>query len=272
VIRAAGLALLVTFAASPALAQSELAQAESAYLEVDFEGTRDHALEALREGGHPPDELVRIYQLLGTASSLMGEEDAARDYFVRMLGIDPDAQLDESVPPRARNPYLEARGIWAARQGRLAVETGLDRASSAVRVELRDPTDMARRVRLAARLEGAAEYTEQEYQAQSVLAVPVDGAAEADRVEYYVQIIDMHGNVLLAEGSPFAPRVVGRMPSGGGGAAENGGGGGVTFFEEPLFWILVGGAVLAAGAITAAVVVDQRSSVGLQTAISFGVD
>ncbi|MEQ8452900.1 MAG: hypothetical protein RLO52_37805 [Sandaracinaceae bacterium] len=265
-------ALAFTFAAAPALAQTELEQAESAYLEVDFESTRDHALEALREGGHPPEELVRIYQLLGTASSLMGEEDAARDYFVRMLGIDRDAQLDESVPPRARNPYLEARGIWAARQGRLSISTGLDRASSAVRVELRDPTDMARRVRLAARLEGQAEYNQQEYQSQSVLAVPVEGAAEADRVEYYVEIVDMHGNVLLAEGSPFAPRVVGRVPSGGGGAEGEGGGGRVTFFEEPLFWILVGVGVLAAGAVTAAVIVDQRSSVALQTGISFGVD
>ena len=105
-----------------------------------------------------------------------------------------------------------------------------------------------------------------------MLAVPVEGAAEADRVEYYVEIVDMHGNVLLAEGSPFAPRVVGRVPSGGGGAEGEAGGGRVTFFEEPLFWILVGVGVLAAGAVTAAVIVDQRSSVALQTGISFGVD
>ena len=259
--------LLVSSASLAAAQETELEGAEAAYLEVDFEGTRSHALDALREGGHSPQELVRIYSLLGISSSALGDEDAARDYFVRMLGLDANAQLDDSVPPRLRNPFLEARGQWSARPGRLEVETGLDRASSAVRVELRDPTGMARVIRVAARLEGAAEYTVQEYQSQTVIATPLAGAAEADRLEYYVEVLDMHNNVILAEGSAFAPHVLGRAPSGGGG-----GGGGSTIFEEPILWIIVG-AVLVAGAVIATIfAVDAQSRIGVQSGVSFGID
>ena len=260
--------VLAALAATSARAQdgSALEQAESAYLEVDFEGTRDHALEALRGGRLDPAQLVRAYQLLGIASSALGDEDAARDYFVRMLGIDLDATLDESVPPRLRNPYLEARGIWAARQGRLGIEVGLDRERSAVQVTLRDPTDMARRVRVAARVEGAAEYATQEYPAGASVSAAVAGAAEADRVEYYVEVLDMHGNVIVSEGGPFAPRVVGRT------AVEGGGGGGLGIFGEPVLWIVVGAVVLVALGIGIGVGVDQSSQLGLETGVSIGVE
>lgn len=257
-----GLALL----ASPALAQEvdHLARAEQAYLDVEFEATRDHGLEALRGGGLDPERLVRCYMLLGIASSALREEDAARDYFVRMLGIDPDAQLDESVNPQMRDPYLEARGMWAARPGRLEIEVGLDRAASSVRVELRDPSDMARRVRIAARLEGEAEFATVEYEASATLAAPVTGAAGADRVEYYVEVLDIHGNTLLAEGSPFDPRVVGRL--------RMGGGSGVAFFEEPLFWIIAGAAIVVGAALATGIIVDSRSRIGVQTGVSLEID
>lgn len=257
--------VLLASTASAQDAEGALARAEEAYLGVDFDGTREHAMAALREGGHASSELVRIYLLLGISSAALGDEDAARDYFVRMLGLDPNAELDESVPPRLRNPFLEARGVSAARGARLGVETGLDRASSALHVEISDPTAMARRVRVAARLEGGAEYSVAEYPAAAVLNAEVAGAADAERVEYYVEVLDMHGNVILSTGSPFSPRVVGRTATGGGG------GGGATVFEEPLFWIIVAAVVLVAGAITTGVAVDSRSRIGLQTGIRFGI-
>lgn len=266
------LILLSLLCAAPAMAQRDpLAAAEAAYLEVDFEGTRNNALLALRAGGKTPEQVVRIYQLLGISSSALGDEDAARDYFVRMLGIDRDAALDESVPPRLRNPYLEARGVWAARQGRLEITAGLDRATSSVRIELTDPTDMARRVRVSTRLEGDAQYTTQEYAAAAVLGARMEGAAEADRVEYYVDVLDMHGNVILASGTPFSPRVVGRAPAGSTGGGGGGGGGG-SFVEEPVLWIVVGAVLAVAAAVTIGVVVDQRSRIGFQSGVTIGVD
>ncbi|MCB9595521.1 MAG: hypothetical protein H6719_22565 [Sandaracinaceae bacterium] len=267
-----GLALWLT--AGTALAQgsgasgapSHLRAAEEAYLNVEFEEVRDHALEALRGGGLTPAQLVRTYELLGVANSALHETDTARDYFVRMLGIDPDHELDASVNPEMRDPFLEARGLWAARAGRLRIEVGLDRPNSALRVQVIDPTDMATRIRVAARLEGDAEFVTQEYEATVELTAAVTGAGSADRVEYYVEILDMHGNVMLGEGSAFDPRVVGRM------RVEGGGGGGVTIFEEPVFWIIVAAVAAVAVGVTVGVVVDQRSRIGIQTGISFGVD
>lgn len=261
-------ALLLLLPSAAFAQESALERAESAYLEVDFDGTYEHALEALRAGGHQPDQLVRIYQLLGTASSALGREDEARDFFIRMLGLDRDAELDASVPPRLRDPYLEARGVWAARQGALRVQAGLDRARSSLRIELADPTDMARRVRVHARLEGEAEYRTHEGEARSVTDAPVEGAASADRVEYYVEVLDEHGNFLMTSGSAFEPRVVGRERVAGGVAPA----GGPSFFEEPVFWIIAGAVVATAAAVTVGVVVDQRSRIGAQTSISIGID
>ena len=134
-------------------------------------------------------------------------------------------------------------------------------------MELRDPTDMARRIRIAARLEGEAQFATAEYEAAATIAAPVTGAADADRVEYYVEVDDIHGNTLLAEGSAFDPRVVGRLDTGGGG-----GGGGTPFYEEPVLWIIVGAAVVVGAAIAIGVVVDARSRIGVQTGVSLEID
>lgn len=266
--RAAMLAFAITLAPGAALAQDALQQAEAAYLEVDFEGTYSHAIAALRAGGHDPTQLVRIYQLLGISASALGHEDEARDYFVRMLGIDRDAELDSSVPPRLRDPFLEARGVWAARPGRLGIRVGLDRARSALRVELSDPTDTGRRVLVHTRLEGEAQYVTQDAEARATIEVPVQGAASADRVEYYVELLDEHRNVMLAEGTAFEPRVVGRERVAPGPAAA----GGPSIFEEPVFWIVVGAVVAVAAGITMGVVADSRSHIGAQTSIAIGID
>jgi len=268
----ASLSLLLLLAAAPAAAQgagsnAHLRQAEEAYLNVDFEAVQSHALEALRSGSLTPEQLVRTYELLGVANAI-SDPDAARDYFVRMLGVDPEHELDASVNPQMRDPFLEARGLWAARTTRLGVEAGLDRANSAVHVSLIDPTDMARRIRVAARLEGEAAFTEAEFDASGEVDAPVAGAGDADRVEYYVEVLDVHGNVMLAAGSEFSPRVVGRLRAADGGE----GGGGGTIFEEPVFWIIVGAVAAVTAAVVIGVVVDQRSRIGAQTGISFGVD
>lgn len=252
-----------------ALAQQDdaLRQAEAAYLEVDFEGTRTHALQALHAGGHSPAQLVRIYTLLGTASAALGREDEARTFFVRMLGLDRNAELDESVPPRLRDPYLEARGVWAARPGTLGVQINLDRSRSALHIALEDPTDLARRVVVHTRIEGEAQYGSAEAEASATVDVPVVGAADADRIEYFVEVLDEHGNFLVREGSPFQPRVLGRERRAAGAPA-----GGPSIVEEPVFWIVVGAVVLVGAAIAVGVAADQQSRIGAQSSISIGID
>lgn len=267
-MRALLLAIVVLAIPVGALAQDPLARAEAAYQEVDFESTYGQALAALRAGGQRPEQLVRIYTLLGISCSALGREDEARDFFVRLLGLDRDAELDASVPPRLRDPYLEARGVWAARQGTLGVAAGLDRARSTLRIEVADPTTMARRVMVYARLEGEAQFVAQEAEARAVVEVPIAGAASADRVEYYVEVLDEHRNFLIAEGSAFEPRVVGRERA----LGVAPGAAGASIFEEPVLWIIVGAVAAVAAAVTIGVVVDQRSRIGAQTSITIGID
>jgi hypothetical protein len=261
--------LLTLAVALSAEAQSgALPQAEEAYQNIDFDGVHTHATAALREGGHSRDELIRIYELLGVSASALGREDEARDYFVRMLGLDRDAQLDESVPPRLRDPYLEARGVWAARPGRLALEVNLDRAASALRVQLTDPSQMGARLMVYSRLEGEAQFQPHEGAAQSVTQVSVPGAAQADRVEYYVELLDQHRNIVLSEGTAFQPRTVGRERLAPGAAAPSG----PSVFEEPAFWIVTVFVLAAAGAVTGALIADERSRIGAQTGVTIGID
>ena len=260
-------AVLAGFAGRATAQLSPLESAEASYLEIDFEGTRDHAMEALRAGGNTADQMVRIYQLLGIASSALGDSDAARDYFARMLGIDPDALLDDSVPPRLREPYLEARGAWAARSARLEVEVGLDRGASALRFQLRDPTDMARSLHVGGRLEGASAFVERTVPAERETSLAVEGARDADRVEYFVDVRDAHDNSILSEGSEYLPEVIGRGVAGSEPVGES-----FDLFTDPVFWAVVGGVVAAAIGVTVGVAVDQQSRIGVRTVVTSGLD
>ncbi len=252
-------------AEAPPPALPPLAQAEQAYLDVDFSAALVAAQAALREGGHTPEELVRIYQLLGVCSASEGLAERARDYFLRMLAINPETELDDTVPPRLRAPFLEARGIVTARPQRLGAEVGIARAQSAVHVSLVDPFQMGQTLIIHARIEGGLEFTTREERPRASLDVPLAGSDSADRVEYWLELKDPFGNQVLVLGSEFEPRVVGRMSVAGAGAAPASGGGG-NVLEEPWFWIVVG-AVVVGGAVTAGVLGDQANRVELRTRV-----
>ena len=249
--------------APPPPALPPLAQAEQAYLDVDFSAALVAAQAALREGGHTPEELVRIYQLLGVCSASEGLAERARDYFLRMLAINPETELDDTVPPRLRAPFLEARGIVTARPQRLGAEVGIARAQSAVHISLVDPFQMGQTLIVHARIEGGLEFTTSEERPRASLDVRLAGSDSADRIEYWLELKDPFGNQVLVMGSEFEPRVVGRMSVAGAGAATNTGG---NVLEEPWLWIVVG-VVVVGGAVTAGVLGDQANRVELRTRV-----
>lgn len=260
-------ALVTALAAEPARAQNTrdaLAEAEQAYLDVDFERMLSRAEDALTAGGLTPERLVRVYQLLGIAAAALGDPQTAQQHFQRMLAIDPDARLPNTVPPRLRGPYLEARGVVSLRSERLAAEVGLARPQNSVRVGITDPFQVTRRVRVHARLEGAAEYTTVELPATREVMAPLEGSGQADRVEVWVELLDQYGNQVLTLGSPFEPRVIGRTAVAVAPAA------GRSVFEEPAFWIVTAGVLVVAGAITAGVLYDQSTQRRIVTTVSIG--
>lgn len=268
-------ALASVSVAAPAWAQGPLADAEEAYLEVDFERTLSEAQGAIDSGELGPSELARAYELLGVSAAALGDADTARDCFLRMLSIDEERQLDDTVPPRLRAPFMEARGELIARADSLSVEVVLARAYSALRVTLNDPFEMIQGIRLHVRVEGgdgAWTIVEEDYEPEIMAGYA--RAAAADRLEYWLEVLDPRGNRILVRGSEFEPEVVGRpvpAAAGGGGAGDGGtpGGGGTSIAEEPAFWIVLGAVVAVGAGIGIGFGVDAASRVSLVTQVSF---
>lgn len=245
-----------------------LALAEQAYLDVDFETIQLHGEDALAGGRLTPQQLVRVYQLLGIAAVALGDSEAAHRYFVVMLAIDPAARLPSTVPPRLRGPYMEARGEVSARSQQLTAEVGLAHAEGGVRVVVTDPFELVRRLRVHARVEGAAEYETTEREVQGEVLVPVAGGSSAERVECWVELVDQFGNRVLQLGDAIEPRVLfGRAEV----SATTGPTPGGNVLEEPAFWIGALGALVVAGAVTTGVLVDQASHrPSVVTSVSIG--
>lgn len=262
-------AVVALFALAPSIAaaQSPLQQAEAAYVEVDFETTLTASQSAIDSGELSPTELARAYELLGVSAAALGDAEAAREVFLRMLSIDPDRRLDDTVPPRLRAPFMEARGIVTARPDRMGAEVTLVRANGALLVRLVDPYEMVEGVRLHMRAEGSVEYETFEAPYGEEILAPFAPASGDAAVEYWLEVIDPRGNQLVVEGTQFEPNVLGAraVVSGGEGPAPAG----TSILEEPVFWIIVGSVVAVGAGIGIAVGVDQSSRVNLVTGINF---
>ena len=270
-VGAAAALCLALAGVSPAAAQSTIGQAEEAYMNVDFERTRELCQQALREGGHSPEQLARIYELIGVASAASGEEGASREAYKKMLAIQPDAQVDTNLAPRLRSPFMEARGYWQTRSETMGAEAVLVRARGGLRVRITDPLGMAEEVRVLTRVAGElVPMDEERFPAQESILVEVDGLPDADRIEYVVQVLDEHGNRLVDLGSEDEPNVVGRDPVIAGGTPGGGGGGEDEDDGVPGWvWGVVGVVVVAAGAGVGLGLALRDKPVNLQGGITF---
>jgi hypothetical protein len=146
-----------------------------------------------------------------------------------------------------------------------------------VRVALSDPFQMARTLRVHARLEGEVEFATTESEAMAEVLAPLPGSDTADRVEYWVEVLDPYGNQLVVAGSEFEPSVVGRVASAEPTpapvpVAPTPSPASRSIVDEPLFWVGIAAGVIAVGAgIGIGVAVDSASHVPLRTGVGFGV-
>lgn len=86
--------------------------------------------------------------MLGIAQAALDERDAARGWFQRLLALHPDVELERSLSPRLRSPYLGARGFWVVAFTRRSVDIVSSGPSEDLRLRVRDPAEMVARVRL----------------------------------------------------------------------------------------------------------------------------
>ncbi len=235
-----------------------LAAAEEAYVNIDFESVRDLATQALNEGGHTPTELVRIYKLLGMAHAALGELEPANRAFVRMLMLAPDEEVTE-LSPQLRAPYLEARGRLSALSGRFETTVSLARPTSSVVVRLSDPTRMAARIVISARVAGRGRFQTREWEPEERITWRLPGLTDAGWAEYSLDVLDEHGNHLQAVGTLEEPATLGEPIVVQRIADES------TVFESPWFWTVVGVVLVGSGvgiyAATADPSLDGQSGV-----------
>lgn len=201
-----------SLATTPARAEEDpLKAAEAAYQKIDFDGTLENARKALKAGGNEPKRVARIYYLLGLAHATKQNPDEARDAFVRMIAIAPDMQIEKSLSPRLRSPYLEARGYWASRPEKLGAEPKLNVDDSKLIVGVTDPASMVDRVRVRTRLKPGGDYREAVEKPGDEVVVTVPGLAQRGRVQFNIALLDEHGNVLWRSGTDGAPEALGTL-------------------------------------------------------------
>lgn len=236
-------------AATPAVAQDLVGQAEEAYMNVDFERTLELCSQAMASGSLSADRLTRVYELMGIAHAASGDELASREAYKKMLALRPDAQVDTNLAPRLRSPFMEARGYWATRTDRLSVEVVLVRPERGLRVTFSDPLGMASSIVVLTRVAGEMRpYDEHRRPAQTTSLIEVSELPEADRIEYVVEVLDAAGNRIAELGTRDTPNSVGRDVSGGGGISAPAEG-------QPRRWWILG--------VVAAVVVGAALGAGL---------
>lgn len=248
----------------PAHAQDHLAAAEAAYGQIDFEAVLTEASAALEQGGNSPRQLTRIYELIGIAAAASDDEERSRDAYVKLLALNPEAQVDTNLAPRLRSPFMEARGFWSSRTDRLDVEVRLVRRSNGMRIVLSDPLDMAVEIRVATRIAGEfVDFDQQRVEAQPSTLVEVTGLPDAPQIEYVVDVLDDYGNRILSLGTEDEPRVIGEAPAVGPVAGPSERGGFPTWA-----WVAIG--VVAAGAVAAGLAVGLRTKpITLEGGIAF---
>lgn len=191
----------------PVRAQDDFGQALSAYNDIDFDGTIEHAEAAIASGELEPDQLSVLYRLLGLALSALDRAPEARQAFIRLLAIDPEPPIEPvDLPPQQRSVYMEALGYWAPISTRLGAEHTFN--GGQLRLELTDPATLMRRVRVFFRPDAQGPYNRLEADAGRRVDLTLAGTRE--RAEIYYELTDEHGNIILRRGSDLAPIRVGR--------------------------------------------------------------
>jgi hypothetical protein len=196
--------LLVLLLVLPAIARASnpsLADARKAVDEIRYDDARELLVQALKQGGNRPDELVEIYRLSAATAVVLGPADLAEQYYRRMLALDPDATLPQDASPRLREPFIAAQAYMAAQQ---RFEAKAARTAKGIDVTIVDPLGM---VVAVAVLEAGELRNKQPFAGQPITLVDGDDPADpgkqarADagnqaRAGTQVVALDEHGNFL----------------------------------------------------------------------------
>jgi hypothetical protein len=94
------------------------------YQELDYPGAITVGGQLLAGGRNGPEELRRIYELLGRSLASADRAQEARAFFRRLLALQPDFRLPESVSPKIQVPLSQAQQDLAGKPGLTVALTG----------------------------------------------------------------------------------------------------------------------------------------------------
>jgi hypothetical protein len=194
---------------TPAFAQSRgLAEAERAYQAVDFPAAHSLAKKALEAGGADREQTARLYVLLGISAAAQGDPDEAKADFVIALAVQPSLKLDKGLSPKVRDPYLEARGYWAAASDRLALSGKPSSNREHLIVQLSDPAHLVSKLELRVAEPGATVRPSFDLAAAATVRFSLPTELRGRSYEYSLRALDRFGNVLAERGSDADPELV----------------------------------------------------------------
>lgn len=197
-------AALVFSTTATAFAQpsERVTEAQKAYADVDYEGTRRLAKAALERGGNDRTATGQLYLLWAMAAAALDQNDEARTAFSSALAVNPGLKLDRSVSPKIRGPYLEARGSLSTADGKAPLEVSLHQHQQVLELELRDSLGLAATLELSIRPHDGQPYNKRKLAAAPSRRVALPANAE---LQAFLQVLDRYGNVVGELGSAQDP-------------------------------------------------------------------
>jgi hypothetical protein len=195
--------LLVLLVVLPSIARASnpsLADARKAVDEIRYDDARELLVQALKQGGNRPDELVEIYRLSAATAVVLGPADLAEQYYRRMLALDPNATLPADASPRLREPFVAAQAYMAAQQ---RFEAKAARTARGIEVTIVDPLGM---VVAVAMLEAGELRNKQPFASQAITLADVGTQVVAlDEHGNFLRIVDLPAPAVVAD-EPMPPR------------------------------------------------------------------
>jgi tetratricopeptide (TPR) repeat protein len=247
------------------------ATAKSQLEQGDFEGAVRTLNDGLTQQDVTDEQLADMYQLLGLAELYLGDQDAARDAFEKLLQARPDYELPRSEPPKIRQLYarikedikhrrvlpvtLEVAPVGSATGGQpLTVHADVQNLALGARPKL-----YYRRAGSQAfgSLDFQKEHGSREKFDATLPATEVPSESHPYEIEYYVEVADAAERRLAGKGDAFNPlrfRVEPPANLSTEAVAEES-----PWYKNPWVWV-VGGAVTVGAGVGIAVLATRHQT------------
>lgn len=192
------IALMAALVATTAHGSKTLDDAQAAFDSLAVDDAAPLFEKALREPA-TREERIKAWKGLGMSLAFMAEPRKAQAAFEKLLLIDPNAKVDQSLGPRVSRPFDAARK--AMRGKRAAFEVERKNRTGEVTAKLTDPLGFASELRIYWRVHGARAFEQVTSDADEVVVAKTPPDKD---IEVYVQAYDKDQGVIFQDGTETA--------------------------------------------------------------------